>query len=175
MTLASDLTAAATVPPTVIILAGQASVTFPIAAVEDAVNNGSRTVTVTATATGLANGTAVLTVIDNDQPPLTLAIVAASVGEAGGTAATTGTVSRPANATTGALVVTLASNDITEATVPATVTIADGQTTSAAFNIAAVNDTFSDGTKTVTVTASATGFNSATDTVDSPWPGEPIC
>ncbi len=166
VTLASNLTAAATVPATVIIPAGQTSVTFPIAAVEDAANNGvSRPVTVTATATGLANGTATLTVNDNDLPPLTLAVVAASIGEAGGTAATTGTVSRPADSTTGALVVTLSSNDTTEATVPATVTIADGQTTSAPFNIAAVNDTFSDGTKTVTVTASSTGFNSATDTV----------
>ena len=167
VTLASSLTAAATVPATVTILAGQASVTFAIAAVEDTVNNGiSRPVTVTATATGLANGTATLTVNDNDLPLLALTIVAASIGEAGGASATTGTVSRPADLTTGALVVTLASNDTSEATVPATATIADGQTTSAPFNIAAVNDAFSDGTKNVTVTASATGFNSATDTVN---------
>ena len=53
-----------------------------------------------------------------------------------------------------ALTVDLVSDDTTEATVPATVTIAAGQTTSPAFDIDAVDDALVDGTQTVTVTAS---------------------
>ncbi len=52
------------------------------------------------------------------------------------------------------LVVTLASSDTTEATVPATVTIPAGQA-SVSFPIAAVDDTIPDGTQAVTITATA--------------------
>lgn len=50
--------------------------------------------------------------------------------------------------------VTLSSSDTTEATVPATVTILANQT-SANFDVIAVNDSFPDGNKTATITASA--------------------
>ena len=56
--------------------------------------------------------------------PLGLALLPASISENGGTS--TGTVTRP-GATTGALLVSLTSSDQTEATVPATVEILDGQ------------------------------------------------
>ena len=70
-------------------------------------------------------------------PTLTVAIAADSVSEAAGTAATTATVTR--TDTSGDLVVTLASDDTSEATVPSSVTILDGQS-SASFEIAAVDD-----------------------------------
>ena len=63
------------------------------------------------------------------------------------------------------LTVALSSSDPTEATVPATVTIPAGQA-SVQFNMAAVDDAIDDGTQTVTITASATGFSSGSDTVD---------
>jgi uncharacterized protein YjiK len=88
---------------------------------------------------------------------LTMGAVPTSFSESATNPASVGTVSR-SGATTGALEVTLSSSDATEATVPATVTIPDGQA-SANFNIAAVNDTFPDGNKTVTLTATATGAN----------------
>ena len=66
-------------------------------------------------------------------PALSVSIVADSIGEDG---TTTATVSR--EGTVGDLVVTLSSDKLDEATVPAEVTIADGQTTSAAFTITAV-------------------------------------
>src|SRR5262249_17393357 len=56
-------------------------------------------------------------------PTLTISIVNSSISENGGQ--TTGTVTR-AGSTNSALVVSLASNDTTEATVPATVTIPAG-------------------------------------------------
>jgi len=95
---------------------------------------------------------------------LTLSILAASVSEAAGAAATTATVSR--SGTSGSLVVSLSSDDTSEITVPASVTIADGQTTSPAFDLDAVDDAIADGTQTVTITASAASYADGTDTID---------
>ncbi len=89
-----------------------------------------------------------------DTPTLTLAIPAGSIAENGGVA--TATVSRNLG-TTGAVVVNLASSDPLLATVPASVTIPDGQA-SITFPITAVDDANADGLKRVSVTASATGF-----------------
>lgn len=91
------------------------------------------------------------------QPPsITLILEASPVtfSESAANPVSTGTVSRGA-ATAEPLVVNLSSNDATEATVPATVTILANQT-SATFDITAVDDTFPDGNKTVTLTATAT-------------------
>lgn len=84
---------------------------------------------------------------------LTLAIAADSVSEAAGANATTATVTRVGDTSTD-LTVNLTSGDTTEATVPATVVIPAGQA-SATFPIAAVDDSIVDGTRTVTVNASA--------------------
>ena len=56
-------------------------------------------------------------------------------------------------------------SDTTEATVPATVTIPANQA-SATFNIDAVDDDLLDGTQPVTVSGTATGYESGADTVD---------
>ena len=96
---------------------------------------------------------------------LTVSIAADSVSEAAGAGATTATVTR-GGSTASAVLVNLSSNDATEATVPASVTIAAGQATSPAFNIAAVNDNLVDGTQTVTITATATGLTDGTDTLN---------
>ncbi|KKL81473.1 hypothetical protein LCGC14_1994390, partial [marine sediment metagenome] len=63
------------------------------------------------------------------------------------------------------LLVYLASDDTTEATVPATVTIAAGQT-SAAFNIEIENDSQVDGTQIVTVTARVENWTDGVGTVE---------
>ena len=84
-----------------------------------------------------------------ESPRLTVTIDRTSMSENGGTAI--GTVTRN-NLPTGAVVVNLTSNDTTEATVPASVTILDGQS-SATFTITAVDDTLSDRTQIATVTA----------------------
>jgi uncharacterized repeat protein (TIGR01451 family) len=55
------------------------------------------------------------------------------------------------------LVVSLASSDTTEATVPSSVTIPAGQT-NVAFDVTIVDDTLLDGTQTATITATAPGF-----------------
>ncbi|MEC7501123.1 MAG: hypothetical protein VX970_05295, partial [Planctomycetota bacterium] len=93
-------------------------------------------------------------------PTLSVSIADAIISEAAGAAATTATVTR--THTEGDLVVSLASDDLTEANVPSTVTIADGQS-SATFEIAAVDDNFADGTQAVTIAATAGGYAGGSD------------
>lgn len=95
-------------------------------------------------------------------PSITLSVTAspATFSESAANPASTGTVSRAA-ATTSALVVNLSSSDTTEATVPATVTIPANQV-SVTFPINAVNDSFADGSKVATITASAADASAGT-------------
>ena len=105
------------------------------------------------------------TVIINVSPvplELTLTLDQTSFSEALGTPSTTATVSRLD--ASGILTVTLESSDESEATVPATVVIPDAQK-SVSFSIRAVDDTEVDGTQTVTLTASASGYESDTATI----------
>lgn len=92
---------------------------------------------------------------------LTVSISPASISENGGTA--TATVTRNSD-TTDALTVTLVSNDTGEATVVSG-DIPAGQA-SANFTITAVDDGDLDGTRTVTITASATDHSDGSDTID---------
>ncbi|MEM9213619.1 MAG: LamG-like jellyroll fold domain-containing protein [Cyanobacteria bacterium P01_F01_bin.150] len=87
-------------------------------------------------------------------PTLSITIDPVSISENGGLA--TATVIRE-TATNGDLTVTLFSSDTNAATVPAAVTIADGET-SASFTITAVDDPVFDHTQIPTIRASATGF-----------------
>ncbi|MDA1052613.1 MAG: GEVED domain-containing protein [Planctomycetota bacterium] len=101
--------------------------------------------------------------VDFDPPKaLSLTIDAASISENGGT--TTATVNR--TDTSGNLPVNLLSNDTSEATVVASVVIADGQATSPAFAITGVDDALLDGAQLVTITASANGYVDGTGMVD---------
>ena len=96
-------------------------------------------------------------------PALTLTASPTSFAENAAAPAATGTVAIPTALATD-LVVTLASGDTTEASVPASATITAG-TTSATFPITAVNDSLADGAQTLWLTASAAGYTSATQTI----------
>ncbi|MGB2821246.1 MAG: hypothetical protein WBF17_09720, partial [Phycisphaerae bacterium] len=61
--------------------------------------------------------------------------------------------------------VTLVSSDVTEATVPGSVTILAGQT-AAPLNVTIMDDAYLDGTKTVRITPTAVGYSSAWADVD---------
>jgi uncharacterized repeat protein (TIGR03803 family) len=81
-----------------------------------------------------------------------------------GSAPVTGTVS-VSSAPAGNLTVTLASSDLTAATVPATVTILSGQT-SATFPITIVDDAAIDGTQVATITAHLNNWTDATSNIN---------
>ena len=89
-------------------------------------------------------------------PTLTLTLDRPAVSDAAGAGAATATVTRSGGLGT-VLVVTLASNDVSAATVPLTVTIPAGQA-SATFPVNAVDDGLVDGDQTPILTASAAGF-----------------
>jgi len=169
VSLASSDTSEATVPATLTIPAGSASIASSISAVDDTVFDGTQTVTFTATANGYTSASTTLDVLDDDPPPprlLNVMIAATSIHEADGANATTITITRINPIDIGsALTVTLASSDTSEATVPATVTIPAGITSTVA-PVAAVDDTVFDGTQTVTITATATGYTSANAILD---------
>jgi len=103
-----------------------------------------------------SQSTAVLKIIDNGlAPTLGVSINKDIIAES---ATAIGTVTRNI-ITDRDLVVTLVSNDTTEATVPTQVTILANQA-SATFNINGVDDGVPDGAQPVVITASATGFSS---------------
>ena len=91
---------------------------------------------------------------------LTIGATPSTFSESASNPASVGSVTR-SGSTAGALLVALSSSDTTEATVPASVTIPDGQA-SVNFDITAVNDNFPDGNKTATITATATGATPGT-------------
>ncbi len=139
---------------------GETSKSITVAVNGDTIAEGNETFVVNLSnvvgaAVGTAQGTG--TILDDDVAALTLSIDKATVTE-GGTA--TGTVTRNTPSTSD-LVVSLLSNDLTEATVPATVTIPAGQT-SATFTITSLNDLQVDGSQNVMITAASAGLASAT-------------
>ena len=139
-------------PATVVIPIGQSSATFPLTIVNDTRIDGPQSVTVTAHVQGWTDGSGAIVIADNESRNLTVTLPAMREGDTGktGTVSISGTLATP-------LVVGLASSDLTEATVPASVTILTGQT-SATFAIGVVDDTLVDGAQNVTITATAAGF-----------------
>lgn len=95
---------------------------------------------------------------------ITLSITPSNFAENAGSSAASGTVSIP-GALAAPLVVTLVSPDPSEVTLPGTVTIAAGQTTSPAFPVTAVDDVLTDGSQTVILTASAAAYSNGTASV----------
>ena len=124
--------------------------------------DGTNTFAVEVTATNSAGLTATQTVLANVTDiatSLSLTLDQTSINENAGSA--TATLTRSGD-TFGALTISLTSSDETAATVPATVTFADGQT-DVTFAIAAVNDDAVSGDQLVTITAAA---GAATATAD---------
>ncbi|MBX9254030.1 hypothetical protein H1Q63_08720 [Desmonostoc muscorum CCALA 125] len=118
----------------------------------------------TTTTPGLPNGGANTTYINSLRsipatPTLSLSITPSSFAENAGANAATATLTR-SDTSVSDLVVNLSSNDPTEATLPTTVTfIANSPTVTFAIN--AEDDLILDGSQSVTITASATGFTNA--------------
>lgn len=146
------------VPLTVTILAGNASANFTLSVPDNQLAEGDTDVTVTASGNGFTGDSKVVHLFNNDSPKLTLNITPTTIAEGTGTA--TGTVARNTVDNTSPLTVSLSSNKPDNATVPATMTIPAGAA-SATFSITAPENTLVQGTQSVVLTASATGFTSS--------------
>ncbi|MEL6477409.1 MAG: Ig-like domain-containing protein [Pseudomonadota bacterium] len=120
------------------------------------------------TVVGTASGDALVpfdtTAFTLETPDLTVVIDTAQISEGDGAGAATVTVMREGD-TGSQLIIDLASSDQTEAVISPSLIINAGSA-SASINLDAVDDMILDGTQTVTITASALGFNSGSDTVD---------
>lgn len=164
VSLTSSDTDEATIDAVAVIAAGRLdSDPITITGVQDSVVDGNKVVTITAGAAAHADGTDTVEVIDTSPATLTLSIDDASIAEQAGE--TMATVTRNTD-TTNALIVSLSSDDTGEATVPGSVTIAAGETTSPPFLISGVDDSIADGLQIVTVSASAGGHTDGIDVVD---------
>lgn len=142
-------------PTTVTILAGELSGTGPLEIVDDALLDGSRQVRIEATAPAFNRSEATFTVNDDESAELTLTLPPVMT-EDQGVLAGEGLVevSEPVDEDVS---VTLTSQDESELVVPPSVTILAG-TTSATFDLTAVDDQLLDGAITVDVNASVSGW-----------------
>ena len=147
-----------TVPSSVTIAANQVSTTFNVTVNDDTLLDGTQRATIRATSAGVIPGASVFAATDYETFSVTFN--KSSIREDNGVNAAVGTVTRSNTNISSPLEVKLTSNDLSEVTVPVTVTIPAGAR-SANFAINAVNDSILDGTQTVRVTASAAGYYSA--------------
>ena len=153
----------AAVPATVTISAGFISADFQIDAMDDLLADGPQSVTIAASATGYIATQTILTVADDTDAPIAVAVDPATFAENAGPAVATGTVTIAANTPTD-LTINLTSTDETEATVPSSVTILAG-TNTATFPVDAIDDTDMDGTRNVTIRATADGYTTGSTVI----------
>jgi subtilisin family serine protease len=144
------------VPASVTLPAGAASMTFPITVLDDDAIDGPQSVDLSATVQGWTSGLASVQVLDNEAITLTV-LLPASVQEAQGTLSNAGRV-RLTGTLMSDLVVSLASGDAARLQVPALVTVPAGYR-EAAFDLTPVDDPAVNGHALVAVTAQSEGFN----------------
>lgn len=153
--LSSSDTTEIQVPVSVIIPSGQTSTVFTATVVDDNQIDGPQTATVTAHVQNWTDGSAIITVFDNENTNLTVNLPA-QAREGDGILTNAGSISISGTLPTN-LVVMLASDDTTELVVPPTATILAGQT-SGLFNLTVIDDPDVDGAQVVHVAASTGGF-----------------
>ena len=156
--LASNNLSKLSVPATVILKAGQTSVSFTATVADNAVIDGTQNASVTAAIENWTSGNATVAVADNDNF-ITLTLPAS--GWEGQTA--NGTITLGGTSASN-LTITLVSGNSTELSVPLTVTVPAGQT-SATFSFNFLQDGVKAGTQTVTISATATGLTGANGTI----------
>ncbi len=112
VTLTSSDTSRVTVPATVTIPAGSTSATVNLAAIDNTVIDGDVPVVVTATSTGFTNGTATVTVQDNDADTMALTAIASASDavQSNGTIITRSTTAQITGVTTAGATLTIDSN-----------------------------------------------------------------
>lgn len=148
---------AVSLPLQVVIPAGFAA-TDVIVILNDDTLLGDRSIVINGISAGTISGALPLTILDHETVQLSLSRT--SFLENAGINGAAGTVTRTNTDNGLPLVVNLFSSDITELSVPVTVTIPAGLA-SVSFAVTAVNDPDLDGPQQVVVSASATGYQSS--------------
>ena len=159
VSLSSSDTTEIQVPSPVFIPAGQTSAVFTATVVNDTLIDGLQTATVTAHVQNWTDATATITVFDNENLNLIVALPG-SVSENAGVLTNAGQVRLSGSLPTN-LVVSLVSGVTNRLTVPASVIVVAGQT-NALFNLTLIDNSLQDGNRSVGVTASAPGFTNGT-------------
>jgi len=181
---ASGNYSASGLPSSVTIPAGQAkgeATGLSINPTDNSNSDGNRNITLGGTLAGFTVNDATMTITDDELPAITLTVLdssdnaVSSISEAVTTDKSIKIKATAAQAVSADTEVTLTvagtatggGTDYT-ATFPTTVTISDTNTSAetAAFNIATVDDSISEGTETIIVSGSATGFNVNSATVN---------
>jgi uncharacterized repeat protein (TIGR01451 family) len=162
VSLSSSDTTEIQVPASVTIPSGQTSAVFTAIVVDDNQIDGSQTATVTAHVQNWTDGSATITVLDNESLNLTVTLPA-SAPENAGVLTNAGSVSISGTLPTN-LLVSLVSGTPVKLTVPSSVTISAGQV-SKTFNLTLVDNSVPDGHQTVTVTASAPLFTNGSASI----------
>jgi uncharacterized repeat protein (TIGR01451 family)/CSLREA domain-containing protein len=158
--LASALPSRVSVPASVVIPAGSTSVSSSVAAIDDEVANGIAGVVLTARASGLPEVTTTVTINDDETPSLSLTLPDGAAVTEGGYLFPRVTHNLPPGQP---LEVTLTSS-AADMNVPASATIGYG-VNSTLFSANAVEDLVAQGSRSVTLRASAPGLNPAEITV----------
>lgn len=162
--LTSGNTARLTVPATVTIPVGAASIAFEVTPDNNTVADGNVDVTLTATAAGFADASWSVTVIDDEAatqtPFLTTTLSVSSLVESAPAESTILTVTRTDSDTTNALVVNLTYSHTSRVSGPATITIPAGET-SASVPLSTIDNLIVDGNVDEDITATAAGFESS--------------
>jgi subtilase family serine protease len=161
VTLTSSDPSRISVPTSIVLPAGQTSVTLPLTVLDDHMLNGPEAVTITALG-GTYFSTSEI-VISHDNETAVLSVSLPTTGyKNGGTV--TGMITSSATPTSN-ITVALASNLINGLTVPATVTLLAGHTT-ATFTATIVQNNTITGTEAVTVSASVENWTTGSATIN---------
>ncbi len=149
-------------PALVIIAAGRTGAAFDLSVMDDPLLDGPQSAVITAQVVNWAAGSATMTIHDNEPATLALALPP-QVHEGAGTLLNAGRVTASGIVSSN-LTVSLASLNTAELLVPSSVIIPAGQATQY-FNITVVDDAVLDDAQNVALTASRSGFLTATGTL----------
>ncbi len=161
VTLASTDTTEVTVPPSVVIVAGETNAFFDLMVLDDSDLDGTQTATITAEAPGFISELRAFTVNDNESATLGIELPSLLVEGSGVQTQGLVTISAPAAADVS---ISLHSSDALKLEVPAHVSMVAGQT-SVLFAVTLPENALIDGSQTVAVTATVTNWNAATKLV----------
>jgi uncharacterized repeat protein (TIGR01451 family) len=159
VTLVSSDTNVVQVPGSVIIQSNQTTATFDIVIVNNQRLDGSHTATVSTTVANWTNDSKMITVTDDETN--TLRISSPAIVNEGTTASVSVFLTGSLNTN---LSISLSSGNSNALVVQTTSVVSAGQT-SAVFTVSAPDNSLFDGTRTVTITATAPGFISNTTNV----------